>query len=265
MSYQPNPINDGSIIGQYLNTELHKLADSLQNLEVDSTAFKIWNVEPDKPRQGELYYADGTNWDAGSGEGLYLYSAGQWNFIALLGASGFWASVTASINASKVTGAAQPNWSVFRDGIYAYAFSASALNEAWVCLHIPHSYKRGTDIEPSLHWAAGNTTNTGTVRLGVEYTIAKSFGVEAFPASTTIYVEQAANGTPYMHYHLDFDPADVIPADSREPDTLIMARVFRDAAHANDTFTGDAFILNFDLHVQMDRIGTLNSDSDFYT
>lgn len=74
MSYQPNPINESSALGAYLNTELHKVADNLRNLEVDSVSFKVWNVAPDKPRAGQVYYADGTNWNpTAGGEGLYLY------------------------------------------------------------------------------------------------------------------------------------------------------------------------------------------------
>jgi len=34
---------------------------------------------PDKPRQGDIRYADGTSWNPGSGEGIYFYnSAGSW-------------------------------------------------------------------------------------------------------------------------------------------------------------------------------------------
>jgi len=74
LSYQPNPINDNSVLGLYLNGELQKLASNLQNLEIDSISFKVWNVAPDKPRVGQVYYADGTNWNPLSGgEGLYLY------------------------------------------------------------------------------------------------------------------------------------------------------------------------------------------------
>jgi len=74
LSYQPNPINDNSVLGLYLNAELQKLAANLQNLEIDSVSFKVWNTAPDKPRAGQVYYADGTNWNPlAGGEGLYLY------------------------------------------------------------------------------------------------------------------------------------------------------------------------------------------------
>jgi len=39
----------------------------------------VINAAPTKPRQGDIRYADGTNWNPGSGEGIYFYnSAGIW-------------------------------------------------------------------------------------------------------------------------------------------------------------------------------------------
>lgn len=37
---------------------------------------------PVKPRPGDIRYADGTDWNPGSGEGIYRYSiAGAWVFL----------------------------------------------------------------------------------------------------------------------------------------------------------------------------------------
>lgn len=52
---------------------------TVRQLEVEYVEFKIWNTAPDKPRQGRCYYADGTNWNPGSGEGLYLYTSGGYS------------------------------------------------------------------------------------------------------------------------------------------------------------------------------------------
>lgn len=42
----------------------------------------VMHSAPEKPRSGHMVYADGTDWDPGSGEGLYRYSiAGAWVFI----------------------------------------------------------------------------------------------------------------------------------------------------------------------------------------
>lgn len=44
--------------------------------------FHEQHVEIEKPRVGTVLYADGTDWDPGSGEGLYVYKSGGWTFIA---------------------------------------------------------------------------------------------------------------------------------------------------------------------------------------
>jgi hypothetical protein len=36
---------------------------------------------PVRPREGMLAYADGTDWDPGSGAGLYQYRGAAWVFI----------------------------------------------------------------------------------------------------------------------------------------------------------------------------------------
>jgi hypothetical protein len=43
--------------------------------------FDVSNVAPDKPRTGDIRYADGSNWNPGStGEGVYIYlSTGAWS------------------------------------------------------------------------------------------------------------------------------------------------------------------------------------------
>ena len=84
MSYQPNPNYDESDLGRYVAKELQKLSDELRTNQIDGLEFKIWYVLPDKPRAGQVYYADGTSWtgDGSSGEGLYRYSTGgSWVFV----------------------------------------------------------------------------------------------------------------------------------------------------------------------------------------
>jgi len=83
LSYQPNPSNNETALGLYLKKELDKISDEFRTNQHDSIEYEVHNVLPDKPRTGQAYYADGTNWNPGSGEGLYIYkSGGSW---ALLG------------------------------------------------------------------------------------------------------------------------------------------------------------------------------------
>ena len=80
MSYQPDPYYEDTAIGRYLARELQKISDELRTNNVDGIQYKIWYTEPDKPRTAQSYYADGTQWDPGSGEGLYIYlSSSAWS------------------------------------------------------------------------------------------------------------------------------------------------------------------------------------------
>lgn len=40
--------------------------------------FVVLTREPERPRRGQLVYADGTEWDPGSGEGVYAYNGTVW-------------------------------------------------------------------------------------------------------------------------------------------------------------------------------------------
>lgn len=148
-------------------------------------------------------------------------------------------------------------------GIYQYAFDASTEEEVFMAFHIDHDYKLGTALYPHIHWSP-STTNTGTVRWGIEYSWANRDDTTpvAFPATTIIYLEQAATGTAYDHIVTEVaDPG--ITFTDIDTDALILMRVFRDATHANDTYTGDAFGLFVDIHYQVDRHSTPNRAPDF--
>ena len=65
----------------WLMEEFRKLANVLR--AVDGTRLTLIELHqaPTKPRDGEIYFADGTDWDPGSGRGLYYYDGG-YTFIA---------------------------------------------------------------------------------------------------------------------------------------------------------------------------------------
>lgn len=58
---------------RWLENRLQLLEDAYGELR-DSVA-TISHVAPDRPRNGMLRIADGTNWDPGSGFGLYQYDS----------------------------------------------------------------------------------------------------------------------------------------------------------------------------------------------
>ena len=62
----------------WLLAELRRLSDAMSELETDTLLLKEWNAAPSKLYNGLVAYADGTNWDPGSGRGVYAYESGSW-------------------------------------------------------------------------------------------------------------------------------------------------------------------------------------------
>ena len=70
--YEPGPLpTDGEDLGIYVVTELKRLGDVLFN----QATFRLERIHeaPQRPRGGDSRYADGSNWNPGSGEGIYFF------------------------------------------------------------------------------------------------------------------------------------------------------------------------------------------------
>lgn len=156
-----------------------------------------------------------------------------------------------------------PTLNPMRGGILAWTFPPNETTEAHAAWHIDHDYAMGTPLYFHVHWATAST-DIGTVRWGFEYTIAKGHQQQAFPATSTVYVEQASTGTAYMHMIAELSEANAISGTGIEPDTVIMVRLFRDGAHVNDTLEAEVFGLFLDLHYQADHTTTPNKSPPFW-
>ena len=75
--YEPGPLPENvEDLGGYVVSELKRLGDILLNqslIRIDRI-----HTEPSKPRTGDIRYADGTDWNPGSGEGVYFYNGTLW-------------------------------------------------------------------------------------------------------------------------------------------------------------------------------------------
>jgi len=74
------PPEDYERLLEYVERELSEVSasiDSVANGETD-----VFYTEPARVYPGMILYADGTEWNPGSGEGIYRYSlAGTWVFV----------------------------------------------------------------------------------------------------------------------------------------------------------------------------------------
>jgi hypothetical protein len=173
-----------------------------------------------------------------------------------------WKDNLTPLLSAKVPGASAPDLKTFKDGTKCYAFDPTSNEEVYLLYHLNHDYDPGSKYYPHIHWCPEDT-DTGVVRWGFEYTqAARDSGT--FGATATVYIEQAASGTAFNQLIGEVSDGDAITPPSPVIDSVIIVRVFRDASHANDTYTGDAFGLFCDLHYQASFIGTPNKITDFY-
>jgi len=79
MAYNPKNLSGDSLedLRLFVISELEAIQRAL-NL-FDSVRLKARHAEPDRLVDGLVVYADGTDWNPGSGEGFYAYYNSGWN------------------------------------------------------------------------------------------------------------------------------------------------------------------------------------------
>lgn len=271
MSYSPNPPpQTGNFVdlANYLYTELQQVSGNFATLESGLVVPRRYVTEK-KPRDSLMTFADGASWDPGQGRGLYVYDDSIPGYVQIVADGGRggpgWKDEKSNILVRGV-GVNDPTWKNIGGNFWGYAFDPGTMNQCWIFTHIDHNYCPGTSVYPHIHWVP-KLTNSGTVRWGFEWAVAKGHNQEDFnfASSTTFYVEQAAsNASLYRHYIGEASDGNAIPGTSLEPDSVIALRIFRDATHVNDTYTGDAFAFFADVHYKVRGVSTKNKAPNFY-
>jgi hypothetical protein len=152
---------------------------------------------------------------------------------------------------------------LFIGNIKKYQFRHNNTNdELSVTFHLDHDYAMGTPIYPHIHWGSIDN-NSGNIRWGFEYAVAKGHGQEIFSNNTVIYID-TSNINSRRHMVSEVTDSFVIPANLLEPDTLIIARIFRDINNETNKYNYPVFLLSVDLHYQTDRHSTKNRAPSFY-
>lgn len=73
-------LDEGDLrLAKWVKDELDKVSSAIASLE---GFYKVNHEPPIRYFVGLVQYADGTDWNPGSGEGLYIYKSTGWTFIA---------------------------------------------------------------------------------------------------------------------------------------------------------------------------------------
>ena len=116
---------------------------------------------------------------------------------------------------------------------------------------LPHSRKLSSPLVFHVHWAP-TTTNTGNVLWRLSY-MASDLNGTFSGTLTDLDIVHASSGIVGKHQIISFAEVAGIGA---AVSTMIMWKLTRVAGDVLDTYTGNARLLEFDIHYQIDTVGS---------
>jgi hypothetical protein len=83
MSFLPSSTSATTVadLRNWISNELVRVSNAFTTSS-QTTTLLVLTAAPAKPQIGQVVFADGTNWNPGSGRGLYYYDSGGWVHIA---------------------------------------------------------------------------------------------------------------------------------------------------------------------------------------
>jgi hypothetical protein len=183
--------------------------------------------------------------------------------LKLYGASTVWDDLMIPGFAVKTTGTSPPDFTTVFAGsgnIDYYAFDGgSLLEQVYFSVQMPHCWKEGSTIYPHVHFAPTSTntgdTNERVVRFGLEYTwgqIGEAFAApQAFNMDSAGFVPNTS-----LWKHLLCTNGTGIAGTGKGLSSILMGRLYRNPADSVDTYPQDVAFLSFDLHYEIDALGS---------
>lgn len=159
---------------------------------------------------------------------------------------------------STRSAAGAPGFTAFTGGILALMFDKSTDEQVYLNAQMPHAWATGTNIHPHVHWSPMDDQATAKVVWGLEYSIGQSNGPMSAPViitgSTTLNGVDLTGG---IHYITELGGTGGIDMSSYTGlSTMVICRLFRDANHGDDNYDNDAALFEFDLHYEIDTMGS---------
>lgn len=163
-------------------------------------------------------------------------------------------------------GNSDPGWVQVADdgsasvGVWGLGFSDTTDEEVYCAVQLPHSWKEGSSIYPHVHWMPLTATVPSRgVTWALEYSWANIGVIDGvgsavtFGNTTTITADDNGVMTASEHRMINFDP---ITAAGKTLSSMLMCRLYRDVSDANDDYADDAVLLEFDIHFEIDSLGS---------
>lgn len=138
-------------------------------------------------------------------------------------------------------------------GVYAYVFSNG--DEVLITIQMPHKWKEGTTIYPHIHFMCTSDVDPSD-NFGIEFEYTWVDVDEDFSVNTTLSTIDIPTGvnTDDMHQAAHVTAAGISGA-GHTISSVLLCRLKRVAATADD-YAGGVAILSFDVHYEIDTIGS---------
>lgn len=233
-------------VARWVYEELSRLSGLLEQNQTDAIELESLAAEPTRLFEGMTVNADGTNWDPGSGQGLYAYINGAWVFLGAQGGGGGGGSgVTLNVlpaGANHPPGTAPATFDT-RGDILLLEFDAGADEEARLLGFMPRGYSNG-GLTCTIVWAS-DTETSGNVRWELAFKSlsddADDLDSKAFAAGNGVTAAAPDVSGEFKYTEVTFtDGADMDSVAAGEFYFLSVKRLGTDAA---DTMVGDAQLL----------------------
>lgn len=144
----------------------------------------------------------------------------------------------------------QPTFVTFLGNTEVLSFSPTQMQEGFVSIQMPHGRLDNSTLKPHWHWTP-SSTNTGSVVWCVEYTCANINAV--YPATSVQCTTDAGDGVVNKHQMTEM----INITNTLEASSMCQMRIFRNATDTRDTFTGSAYLLEYDIHYTAKAVGEM--------
>jgi len=164
----------------------------------------------------------------------------------------------------STSGGNYPSYGAVIGNIQGLRFHQSTMNQVMCNFHVNHDIALGTKIYPFINWMP-LSNQSGAVRWGIEYTVAKGQRQQAFHNPVTVYITTVIpTNSNNVHMVSEVSELDAIPSTNIEPGSVIKMRVFRDASSPTDSYPTNVHSWGMGMRYQFARLGTKNKAPNFY-
>ncbi len=168
-----------------------------------------------------------------------------------------WDDVRTPVNSIKLPQINPPVETVYKGSLVLTFQDVAAPQEqiAYFAIQIPHSYKEGTAISPHIHWA-GSDASAGNVVWTLTYSWANM--LEVFPAQTSdtqAFANSTTLDTHNVGHFLD------VAGTGKKVSSMLLCSLKRNSSNGSDTYTGAAYLLEVDIHIQVESLGSVHEEN----